>query len=683
MAKQTRQIIGKQYFRATFDKNSISKDKRTIDVVFVTERQVMMYNWDIGLFYEVLPCNDQIGDLTRLNNGAPLCDTHDTSSVRSGLGVVEKAWFDNGVGRATIRFSKRADVEPVWEDVQDGIITGVSVGYIVSEYEEIGVKDNIPLIRANKWEGHEISLALVQADADSGIGRSNLDDIKQEVNFIRKNTNSNTMKRSAEILKLCRAKGLSDEYASELIESSMTIEQCRTAIDAKENIIPTPAPIPSPANASNEEARSLAAKEERSRISEINRAARAVGLSDEFAQTLVENGTPIDQARAKIIDEAQKNNPVEPRLQSGIRVGTDEKDKKQRGMESAIMQRAGVLPKDVQGEPGDFRGNTLMDIAKECLRNADIDIRGLTQMEIASRALQMSSKRDGGGGLGTGDFSFVLANVLNKTLRTMYDLQAKTFTPWTRKSTATDFKDMLRTQLNDIKLSQVQEGGEYKFATLGDSGEKYKVAKWGKIVNIDWEAIVNDDLSSFSRIPTLLAGAVAQMQADLIYAILTGSHKMFDTNELFDATNHGNLTASGTAISVTSIGVGRQLMRDQKAPGGNLLNIAPKFLLVGSQNEALALQYTSQNYTATKGADINVWAGLLTPIVDSRIPAKNWFLVADPMQLDTVEYATLDGQEIFSETHYGFNVDALQYKVRSVFGGKAIDWRGLYKNVGA
>src|SRR5436190_14012241 len=129
-----RTISQPQYFRATFDLSTINKDRRTIDVVFATEREVMMFNWNIGLFREILVCDDSAGDLSRLNNGAPLLDTHAKGSVRTdGLGVVEKAWFDSGKGRATIRFSKRADVEPVWQDVQDGCLTGISVGYTVSK----------------------------------------------------------------------------------------------------------------------------------------------------------------------------------------------------------------------------------------------------------------------------------------------------------------------------------------------------------------------------------------------------------------------------------------------------------------------------------------------------------------------------------------------------------------------
>lgn len=654
--KETRQIKGPQHFRANFDTKSIDTEKRTIDVVFVTERQVMTWNWDVGLFYEVLPCNPAAGDLTRLNAGAPVCDTHNTWSVREGLGVVEQAWFAENMGRATLRFSKRSDVQPVWDDVVDGIITGVSVGYMVYEYEEIGIKDNIPLIRANKWEATEISLALVQADPDSAVGRSADAEKIQNVTLIRKNKTT-----------MSKEKNAADAGTEQRTE--------QPTAQAPESTAPAAQTV------NEEQVRTQAAAAERTRISEITKAARTLGLPESFSQKLIDDGTSLDNARALIIDEGARKNPVEPRLQVGTG-GTDEKGRKAIGMEAAIMQRAGLLPADKIADPGEYRNMSLLDIAKECLNNAGINTRGMTAMEAASRALQMQT-RDGGGGLSSGDFSYILANVLNKTLRAMYDLQAKTYLPWTRKSTATSFKQMLRTQLSDIKLTAVQEGGEYTVASMGDSGETYKVAKWGKIVNIDWEAIVNDDLSAFSRVPTFLSGAVAQMQSDVVYNILLQSHKMYDGNELFDATNHGNLTSTGTAIGVNSLGVGRQMMRDQKSPGGNVLNIAPKFLLTGSQNEALALQYTSQNYVATKQGDINVWTGLLTPIIDARITGKQWFMVADPGLIDTVEWATLEGQEIYSESRYGFDVDALQFKVRSVFGAKAIDWRSLYKNAGA
>ena len=620
--------------------------------------------------------------MTRINSGAPVVDTHGTWSLQDQFGVVEKAWIDAGTKqcRAKLRLSQRDEWKGVVNDIKLGIIRNISVGYMVYQYEVDESENNpIPVYRAIDWEPAEISFVPVPADYNSG-SRSK-EGIENDVIIIRNTKNSNTMtpeekaardlerKRSAEIVKACRAANLSADFEQSLIESDLTLDECRTKIADESK-------KPAPLNAGE------VAKAERSRISDIRKAVRVAGLDETFAEPLIEQGIAIDAARAQIIDEAAKKNPVEPKPQSGVRVNADEKDKKVGGMESCIMQRAGVLKAEVIGDPGQFRGMTMMDLAKECLTMAGINYRGMTQMEIAGRALQMT--RDGGGGLATGDFSYILQNVMNKTLRAMYELQGKSFTGWSRKTTATDFKNMLRTQLSDVKLTKVQEGGEYQAATISDSGETYKVAKYGKIVNIDWETIVNDDLNAFSRVPTLLSGAVAQLQGDIMYGILTGNPTMGDGVALFDVATHANLTTGpGTAITVASLGLARKQFRQQKSPGGSFLNLAPKYLIVGPAKEMEALQYTSSQYVSTKSSDINVWIGLLTVIVDARITDNSWFLAADPGVIDTAEYATLEGQDIYSETKYGFEVDALQYKVRTVFGGKAIEWRSFYKNVGA
>ena len=75
----------------------------------------------------------------RLNGGAPLLNTHGAWDLRDVIGVVERAWIAREgealVGRATVRFSDRADVEPIWRDVAAGIVRNVSVGYAVRSYE--------------------------------------------------------------------------------------------------------------------------------------------------------------------------------------------------------------------------------------------------------------------------------------------------------------------------------------------------------------------------------------------------------------------------------------------------------------------------------------------------------------------------------------------------------------------
>jgi hypothetical protein len=76
--------------------------------------------------------------------------------------------------------------------------------------------------------------------------------------------------------------------------------------------------------------------------------------------------------------------------------------------------------------------------------------------------------------------------------------------------------------------------------------------------------------------------------------------------------------------------------------------------------------------------------GVATPITDSRLNGTAWYLIADPMQTDTVEVTYLDGVETpFMDQREGWNVDGAEFKVRIDAGVKALHWRGLYKNAGA
>lgn len=655
---------------------SYNAEDNTIEVVFATEIEVMRRTWE-ETYREVLVCQSANVRLARLNSGGPVVDSHNTYSIKSQFGRVVRAWIDDATreAKATLKLSQRDEWKGVVQDIVAGIISNISVQYNIYAFDVDDSNPNVPpMYRAIDWEPTEISFVTVPADYNSGSRSEYKEENTVTINFIMKRTN----KEIAEIFAAARAAGLTSEYADALANGELSTADALAEINSKRSA-PPPAPSPAPVNVAEVRA------EERARIAGIRHAAKVVGLDEAFVTGLIDGSVSLDNARAQIIDEAARLNPVTPRLQTGITVGADAKDKKVRGMEASIMQRAGKVSAEVAGDPGEFRGMTLMDLAKECLTEAGVNHRGMSQRQIAVRALSMVS-RDGGGGLASGDFSYILQNVLNKTLRANYALQAKTFTPWTRKSSSSDFKSILRTALADIKLDkvddEVKEGGEYTYAATSDSGESYKLKKYGKIININWEAVINDDLDAFGRIPVFLSGAVAGLQSDLVYDIITGNPVMADGKTLFHA-GHGNYTSSGTDINVDSLGIGRKALRLQKSPGGNILNLMPKFLVCGPNKEQVALQYLSANYTATKNGDINPWAGSVMPIVEGRIADNSWHLIADPSLIDTVETCTLDGEDIYTESRYGFEVDAFQWKLRTVFAAKAIEYRGMYKNVGA
>lgn len=155
--------------RATITPQSIDVDARRVGVVFSTGAPVVRYDWRTGTRYiEKLSMDPAHVRLDRLNSGAPLLDTHSAYSLSDVMGVVEEgsAKISGKRGMATVRFSRRDDVEPYWNDVKEKIIGSVSVGYIVHRYEETPAKDEnkISTRLAVDWEPYEISMVPMPAD---------------------------------------------------------------------------------------------------------------------------------------------------------------------------------------------------------------------------------------------------------------------------------------------------------------------------------------------------------------------------------------------------------------------------------------------------------------------------------------------------------------------------------------
>jgi len=118
---------------------SVNVEKRTCELVFSTGSGVVRFDWLDGKQYlERLSLDPAHIRLDRLNAGAPLLNAHNNGSLSDMLGVVEPntVKLTKQEARATVRFSKRADVEPILQDVRDGIVRNVSVGYRVHRFEE-------------------------------------------------------------------------------------------------------------------------------------------------------------------------------------------------------------------------------------------------------------------------------------------------------------------------------------------------------------------------------------------------------------------------------------------------------------------------------------------------------------------------------------------------------------------
>jgi hypothetical protein len=149
---------------------NINDDTRTVDVVFSTGADVERYDWWTGKRYiERLSMKPEHVRLDRLNAGGPVLDAHSSYSITDQIGVVESAKVVAKEGRASLRFSKRDSVTPIWGDIRDKVIRNVSVGYRVHKFEEETNGNKLPIRTAIDWEPYEISMVPMPADMGAQV----------------------------------------------------------------------------------------------------------------------------------------------------------------------------------------------------------------------------------------------------------------------------------------------------------------------------------------------------------------------------------------------------------------------------------------------------------------------------------------------------------------------------------
>lgn len=415
---------------------------------------------------------------------------------------------------------------------------------------------------------------------------------------------------------------------------------------------------------------------------EIMSRCRAAKLTLDATMEIVEAaGGSVEKAKDLIIDRMAANDP-QPE-QGTATVVSDGRDRFVEGATRALLFRARMDG----GEVNEFTSMTLRELARAHLMNVGIKKQWGDPMQMVGDAMGLGGARMSAGHHSTSDFVEVLANVANKAMLKGFMEADETFDAWTAAGVLTDFKPAKRVDLNLFpNLAEVIEGAEYTYATMGDRGESIQLATYGRMFPITRQAIVNDDMNAFTRIPARMGRAAHRTIGNLVYAILVDNPTMSDNVDLFHNT-HGNLAGSGAVPTSVTVGVGRAAMARQKDPdqhaaGG--LNIRPAFLIVASELEGLAKTLMAAENDPGKADRVpNPVYGMAQVIADARIPAYAWFLAANPNQHDTIEVAYLNGnRQPTLEQRDGWNVDGVEFKVRIDAGVKALDYRGLYKNPG-
>ncbi|MDX2095606.1 MAG: peptidase U37, partial [Alphaproteobacteria bacterium] len=628
---------------AQLDEAQAGAEDRTFNMIFTTGAIVRKYDFMTGEMYdEELVVSPETVRLGRLNSGAaPVLDTHSDYALENIKGVVlaGTARIEGGLGYASFKVDGGAENESVIRKIQNGIIRNVSVGYRVHKREVIRNEGAVPLYRAIDWEPYEVSLVPIGADAGAGI-RSNPHIFPcEDVTISTPTKETRTMKNNA-----TNPQEPQTAPATNPAENPPADNPATPPVEPPANPAPEPEGEPDPAHPEHQRAEGM--RLERGRITEIQKITRAAMLPDTFAQKLVTDGVTIPNARKAVLDEMARRSGEGGEIRTHVSITRDELDSARAMVENALLHRHNPKAYQLDNGAREFRGMSLMEIGRDLLERRGVRTRGMSKSEMAGIMLGLDTR---GGLHSTSDFPFILANVANKTLRSAYEAAPQTFKPFSRQTTNPDFKNIARTQLGDApSLDKVNESGEFKRGTVGEAREQYALATYGKVVAITRQTIINDDLAAFTRLPEMFGRAAADLESDTVWGILTANAAMGDGTALFHAT-HGNLAGAGAAIAVAPLGDGRAGMRKQKGLNGRFINVMAKYLLVPAAIETVAEQFVTQtNIIYTKSSDYNPFANKLQVIAEPRLDAASlisWYLAADPAQIDTIEYAYLEGQE--------------------------------------
>lgn len=635
---------------------SIDAESRTLTVSFSSETPYLRVSWFDDPWVEVLGHKAGEVELDRANSSAPVLYNHIRNDNGSRLGVIEKAWVDRGKGFAKIKLSQRDEVNGFWQDIQDGILGNISVGYQINERTLTKKNMDSPdEYRVTSWTPMEISFVDIPADYTVGVSR-NFQIIDLEV------------------------KKMADADQNQKTDKTRAIDpQQQAAIDP-----PTEKPAgndkPEPTANDQEISRKVAEAVEQQRKLDVERrtairtnlAPFANRFPDVLTKALDDSGISVDQASALMLKAAGDGMKATGSTLSHIELTRDEQETSREGHVDYLLNRSMPSQFKMTDNGKRYVGSSMVDIAKRILGGK---LDGMTKDEIITRALS------------TSDFPAILANVANKTLRAAYEIMPRTYLPLANTTTVSDFKTITRAQISGTPLlEETLEGAEHKYGKLTDAKEQYAVKTYGKILKFTRQALVNDDLGAFTRIAQQFAASAAQLESDLAWGQITGNPVMGDGTALFHAT-HKNLDATAAAISIASLGSGRAKMRNQTGLEGMVLNLAPSYLIVPTSLELVAQQFVANtNIIYTKNPDYNPFAGTLQVITEPRLDANSataWYLATTPMLVDILELAYLEGENgLYTEERYGFEVDGWELKARLDVGAKIIDWRGLVKNPG-
>lgn len=422
----------------------------------------------------------------------------------------------------------------------------------------------------------------------------------------------------------------------------------------------------------------------------VRRAASEAKLSEETVQKILTANRGRGQTDAlmavvrahRLAVEAAA--PVHAGHPARVEVTRDSGDTLVRAFSDEIERRAGVIKSPTDAGKA-VMGHSMLEMVRAYLGSRGVNTAGMSKSEMVRRGFHSTS-----------DFPNLFANVANKRLLGAYAEETSEWRKLARQQNLPDFKATSDLQIaGQVVPERILEGGEYKSGTLTEGKATWNLATYGKKITITRSAIINDDLSSLSRVPDIMGRGCRLLESNLAWELLTsganGATVSLDGQALFASGHNNTFTGTSSVISIPGMGGAKEKLRKQTDLAGNRLNLRPAYMVVPVELETTALQFLNPiNYAPaalTGTAGPNPFAGGVELIVEPRLGDDStafWYVCASPNQVEMITFGYLAGEEGPTiTTTEERDPDGVELMVRMDFGCTLSDHRGFVRCAGS
>ncbi len=644
---------------------SYNEDAGTIEVIYSAGATV-----DRGYYIEELIVSDDAIDTSRLDAGAVHL-IRDHIPYGDPVGRIVSHRVEDGKAIAVVKLSGGEANRSTVADIKSGVVRFVSVGYVPleTEVDETGDKT---VITVKRWMPIEISLTPIPADIGAQTRALPFTTAQQ-----RNPTMSKRMAKAK--IRMASLKALivgrsTEELDAKIAELEAKIEDAKDAPDADtaeivaevEDIAAEIEEIAVAEVETDEDDDTAEVDAERTRAAEIFEIATRHGADAVTVTRALSEGRSVEEFRAMIKRNKVSGSPSG----ANVRITVDEREKRSTAAQNAVF---GLISGRRAQDAGDFAGMGLAEIARESMGRsaARMSNRDAVRAIMQRNGMHTSS-----------DFSFTSAvgGAIDRRVREIYESLEMPLAPVIRETTVGDFRPVDTYSIGGFpELKETPEGAEYEAGTVMTEGGSFSIKKFGRVLRVSFEALVNDDLRLLDTAIRGVASKAVSLRNRQVHAAF--SAKMADGKALFHA-DHRNLIGA-VALDVAGLSAARAALRKQKGIDGDQMGLTPKYLIVGSDLETDAQRLISPITAAVTG-EVNPFSSTLDLIVDPLIEGRSWIVAADANVGDAIELAELRGyegvqiEEVFDPLNDGF-----AWRARTFSGAHPTGWRGFVKSNGA